>query len=133
VSFTMVVGFWAYGGGALTYEGTPNSEALSRELIDEVDRAKFIPALYHGEKVTALVNGTVVFAISADGKPHLRIFLHQDRERLARGEDFIAPQLLFPMNTKFKWFDFGKYRIRSGMVATKISVDATGGSCWPQR
>jgi hypothetical protein len=27
------------------------------------------------------------------------------------------------MNTKFKWFDFGEYRIRSGMVATRINVN----------
>ena len=126
VSFTLLVTDWGNGGGVLTYEGTPNSDVLSQELIDAAPRAKFIPAVYHGETVTALVNGTLVFAISSDEKPHLRIFLNQDRERLARGEDFISPQLLFPMNRKFKWFDFGKYRIRSGMVAAKIDVDENG-------
>ncbi len=126
VSFTFFVSRWGNGGGVLTYEGTPNSDVLSQELIDQIGRAKFIPAVYHGETVSALVNGTLVFAISPDGKPHLRIFLNQDRERLARGEDFISPQLLFPMNRKFKWFDFGKYRIRSGMVAAKINVDENG-------
>jgi hypothetical protein len=54
------------------------------------------------------------------------LYLNQDRERLAHGDDFISPQLLFPMNRKFKWFDFGEYRIRSGMVAAKINVDENG-------
>lgn len=126
VNFTFFVGRWGYAGSVLTFEGTPNSDVLSQELIDAVPRAKFIPAVYHGETVSALVNGTLVFAVSPDGKPHLRIFLNQDRERLARGEDFIAPQLLFPMNRTFKWFDFGKYRIRSGMVAAKINVNESG-------
>jgi hypothetical protein len=126
VSFTLFVNHWGDSHFAVTYEGTPNTEALSQELADHVERAKFIPALYHGETVAALVNGTLVFALSADGKPHLRIFLNQDKEHLAHGHDFVAPQLLFPMNTKFKWFDFGKYRIKPGMVAVKINVDANG-------
>ncbi len=126
VSFTLLVTRLGDPYFVLTYEGTPNSDVLGQELTDQYTRAKFIPAVYHGETVAALVNGTLVFALSPNGTPHMRIFLHQDRERLARGEDFIAPQLLFPMNTKFKWFDFGEYRLRSGMVAAKINVDENG-------
>lgn len=82
MSFTFVVGRWGYAGRVLTYEGTPNSDVLSQELIDQVPRAKFIPAVFHGETVSALVNGMLVFAISADGKPYLRLYLNQDRERM---------------------------------------------------
>lgn len=126
VSFTFVISRWGNGGGVLTYQSSENSVALAQELVDQVPRSKFIPAVFHRETVTALVNGTVVFALSAEGKPHLRIFLNQDSEHLARGDDFVAPQLLFPMNTKFKWFDFGEYRIRSGLVAANIKVDENG-------
>jgi hypothetical protein len=95
VSFTFFITDWGNGGSVLTYQGGENSAALAQELVDQVPRSKFIPAIFHGEKVTAMVNGTLVFALSADGKPHLRIFLHQDRERLAHGEDFIAPSCSF--------------------------------------
>lgn len=126
VSFTFLIDDWGNGGGVLTYEGGENSAALAQELVDQVPRAKFISAVYHGEKVSALVNGTLVFAVSSDGRPHLRIFLHQDRERLAHGDDFVAPQLLFPMDRKFKWFDFGEYRTRSGLATVRIKVDQNG-------
>jgi hypothetical protein len=126
VSFTLFVNHWGNPVDLLTYGGSEDSGPLARELVDQFQRSKLVPALFHGEPVGAMIDGTLAFAISADGKPHLRIFLHQDRERLAHGDDFIAPQLLFPINTKFKWFDFSEYRLRSGMVAVQIKVDENG-------
>ncbi|HEV8422267.1 MAG TPA: hypothetical protein VGQ40_02910, partial [Chthoniobacterales bacterium] len=31
-----------------------------------------------------------------DGKPHLRIYLNQDEKHFVHGDDFIAPQQVFP-------------------------------------
>lgn len=73
LSFSFGVTVWGYPGGMLTYGGTPDSAVLSQELLDQFERAKFIPAMYEGKPAGAVVSGTLVFAIT-NGSPHLRIF-----------------------------------------------------------
>lgn len=125
VSFSLGISVWGYGAG-LTYQGSPDSKLLSQHLLDEIDRCKFIPARYQGHPAGAIVNGTVVFAIT-NGSPHLRIFLNQDAEHLKRGDDFVAPQWIFPLNTDTKWFDQDRYyREEGGMVAVRIDLDSSG-------
>ena len=127
VKFDFYVNQWgqAYGASLMTYGGSENSDALSQELIDNVDRARFIPANYYGENVGAFMTGTLVFATSG-GTPRLRIFLNQERDRLARGEDFVAPQQLFPINGKFRRYDDPHWRLVPALIAVRIDTDATG-------
>jgi len=56
-------------------------------------RSHFIPAIYNGERTEVVVIGTVVL-IMADGKPHLRIYMNVNHDDVAKGNDFIAPQLV---------------------------------------
>jgi hypothetical protein len=125
VSFTLGVNVWGYGSG-LTYQGSPDTNKLSQELLDAIDRSKFIPASYQGHPAGAIINGTCVFAVT-NGSPHVRIFLNQDADHLKRGDDFVAPQWIFPLNKTTKWFDQDRYyRDEAGMVAVRIAVDNTG-------
>ena len=73
----------------------------------------------------AYVTGTLFFATTA-GKPHLRIFLNQEREHLKHGDDFIAPQQIFPPIKRFMPFDDPDYRLTAGLVAVRVDTDATG-------
>ena len=126
VSFSLGITSWGDPAGMLTYQGSPDSKILSQELLDQADRAKFIPARYAGQPAGAIVNGTLVFAI-VNGTPRLRLFLNQDREHLKRGDDFVAPQWIIPINATTKWFDSDRYyREEGGMVAARINVDAHG-------
>jgi hypothetical protein len=109
----------------ITYGGSENSHELSEELVQNLGRARFIPANYYGENCGAYMTGTLVFAVSG-GKPRLRIFLNQEQDRLTRGEDFIAPQQLFPINSKFRRYDDKYWRTFSTIVAVRIDTDASG-------
>ena len=123
--FTLGVTREGGSGIVLTYGGTPNSDPVSREMIDQAAKAKFIPAMLGSKKVGAIVSGTVLFAVTG-GKPRLRIFLHQDSERLGRGEDFVAPQPLFAPDGKFRGFDLPDHYTDSALVAIRIETDASG-------
>ena len=125
VSFTLGVNVWGYGAG-LTYQGSPDSQLLSQELLDAMERSMFIPARYDGHPAGAIINGTAVFAVSK-GTPRLRIFLNQDRDHLNRGDDFVGPQWIFPLNKDTKWFDYDRYyRDEAGMVSVRIDLDGSG-------
>jgi hypothetical protein len=127
VKFDFYVNQWGQADdqSVMTYGGSENSEALSEELIQNLSRARFIPANYYGENVGAYMAGTLVFAVSG-GKPRLRIFLNQEQDRLTRGEDFIAPQQIFPINGKFRRYDDPYWRTFSSIVAVRIDTDASG-------
>lgn len=114
-----------YDDTLMTYGGSENSKELSEELVQNLGRARFIPANYYGENCGAYMTGTLVFAVSG-GKPRLRIFLNQEQDRLTRGEDFIAPQQLFPINSKFRRYDDPYWRTFSSIVAVRIDTDASG-------
>jgi len=110
-----------------TYRESPGSEMLKQEVLDRLNQAQFEPAVYRHTHVPVYIQGTVNFFIR-DGRPHLRIFLHQEEEDLKAGRDFIAPQFAFiPGNTKFEGFYYPpQARRHAGLAAVKLEVDATG-------
>jgi hypothetical protein len=84
------------------YRDTPNSDMLKREVLRRISMAQFEPAVYRHSHQYVYLTGTVIFRV-VDGKPHLRIFLHQEEDVMKRGGDFIAPQLMFTLaGRKFK-------------------------------
>jgi hypothetical protein len=113
----------------VTFRPTPASEALEREVISALWRCRFIPAIDNGKPVTVVLIGTVVFVV-ADGKPHLRIYANQNPDDIAKGNDFIAPQLIpttinkVPLNDELAKGRI--YRLKGGMVELAITVDANG-------
>jgi hypothetical protein len=76
-----------------TYRTTPGSKLLKEEVGRAILRSHFIPAIYNGARTEVVVTGTVVL-IMADGKPHLRIYMNVNHDDVAKGNDFVAPQLV---------------------------------------
>jgi len=113
----------------VTFRATPGSEALEREVISALWRCRFIPAIDNGKPVTVVLIGTVVFVV-ADGKRHLRVYMNQNRDDIAKGNDFIAPQLIpatinkVPLNDELAKGRI--YRLKGGIVELAITVDANG-------
>ena len=75
------------------YRTTPGSKLLKEEVGTAILRSHFIPAIYNGQRTEVFVIGTVVL-LMADGKPHLRIYMNENHDDVAKGNDFIAPQLV---------------------------------------
>jgi hypothetical protein len=127
VMFTAGISASGYGYVWQTYRGTPNSDLLSKELMDRTSQAQFEPAIYKGLHVGVILTGTVSFFIK-DGKPHLRIFLNQEESDLKQGKDFIAPQLAFVAgNPQYEgiWYP-GHVMTGPGVAAVTLDVDANG-------
>ena len=102
VMFSCSINAQGFAGWSRCYRSSPDSELLQRELLARIDQAQFEPAVYRGAKVGVYLCGTANFFIK-DGKPHLRIFLHQEDEDLLAGRDFVAPQFTFaPGNMDYK-------------------------------
>jgi hypothetical protein len=110
-----------------TYRCSPHTELLQKEVLGRIDQAMFEPAVYKGSHVEVYLMGSVVFAVR-DGKPHLRIFLHQEEDDLKKGNDFVAPQFAFaPGNTKFKGIYYPPQAPgSSGLASLRLSVNETG-------
>ncbi|HEX8281026.1 MAG TPA: hypothetical protein VF551_06595, partial [Chthoniobacterales bacterium] len=125
LKFDFYVNIFGEPYSLITFGGSENTQVLSQELVDQLERARFIPAKHRGETCGAFMTGTLVFATSG-GKPRLRIFLNQEKEYLNQASDFIAPQQLFPRSDKFKRYDDPFYRIQPALVAIKIDTDVTG-------
>jgi hypothetical protein len=127
VMFTAGVSPNGYGYVWRTYRGTPNSDLLSKELMDRTGQSQFIPAVYKHLHVGVILGGTVVFSVSG-GKPHLRIFLNQEESDLKQGKDFVAPQLAFVTgNPQFEgiWYP-GHVLTGPGIAAVTLDVDVNG-------
>ena len=127
VMFTAGISPNGYGYVWRTYRGTPNSEMLSKELMDRTNQSQFIPAIYKHDHVGVILCGTVSFSVVA-GKPHLRIFLNQEEDDLKQGKDFVAPQLAFAAgNPKFEgiWYP-GHVLTGPGVAAVTLDVDVNG-------
>jgi len=125
--FTASVSPNGYGYVWETYRGTPNSHLLSKELMDRAGQAQFEAAVYKGQRVGVLINGTVSFSV-VGGKPRLRIFLNQEENDLKQGKDFIAPQLAFALgNPKFEGIYYpGRVLTGPGVAAITLDVDVNG-------
>ncbi len=114
--------------GMATFGGTPGSELLAKELLrhSESEHPGFVPAVYDGQTWPAIVAGTVVFIIK-DNKPHLRIYLNQEPDHIANGDDFIAPQWIFVKGLKYRSFQLPNEGVgSSAFVLLRMSVDAAG-------
>jgi len=128
VMFGCAVSEGGYGFWSRTYRASPNTELLQKEVLGRIDQAMFEPAVYKGGHVGVYLIGSVVFAVR-DGKPHLRIFLHQEEEELKKGTDFIAPQWAYgaPGNTKFQGIYYPPSAPgRGGMASLKLGVSESG-------
>jgi len=127
VMFTAGVSENGYGYVWETYRGTPNSHLLSKEIMDRASQAQFIAAVYKGQHVGVVLNGTVSFSI-VGGKPRLRIFLNQEESDLKAGKDFVAPQLAFATgNPKFEGIYYpGRVLTGPGTAAVTLDVDVNG-------
>jgi TonB family protein len=128
VMFGCAVSEGGYGYWSRTYRASPNTELLQKEVLGRIDQAMFQPAVYKGGHVAVYLTGSVVFAVR-DGKPHLRIFLHQEEDELKKGTDFVAPQWAWgaPGNTKFDGIYYPPQAPgRGGLATLKLSVNETG-------
>jgi hypothetical protein len=128
VMFGCAVSQYGSGYWSRTYRASPHTEALQKEVLDRINEAMFEPAIYKGSHTPVYLTGSVVFAVR-DGKPHLRIFLHQEDDLLKQGADFVAPQWAFmaPGNTKFDGIYYPPQAPgRSGLASLKLSVNEAG-------
>ena len=71
-----------------------------------------------------------MFFVVADGKPHLRIYANQNHDDIAKGNDFIAPQLIPETRKKISLIqdELGKARIyhEHGVGELSTIVDTNG-------
>jgi hypothetical protein len=113
----------------VTYRATPGSAALEMEVTSALRSCHFSPAIYDGKFMEVLFLGTVLFVV-ADGKPHLRIYANQNHDDIAKGNDFIAPQLIPGTRKKISLIqdELGKARIyhQQGVVELSTTVDVNG-------
>lgn len=113
--------------GSLCYGG-PDSKPLQKEVAKELQRSVFIPALAHGKPVGVFFRGSVVFMVR-DGRPRLQVFANQDRNELARGSDYIQPQMILGTDD---WDEAKEYlgvlthHWKTGIAVVSITVDEEG-------
>ena len=110
------------------YRGMPGTDVLQEELRRRLEETRIVPAIYNHQPVEVLFYGTVVFAIT-DGKPRLRIFLHQDPLELKKESDFIGPQPVFGGDSKFVGLRYPQSEhpvAVTGIVDLGLRVDAEG-------
>ena len=117
----------SYTGSALCYRASPNSEALQNEVVARLEQAQFEPAVFKGSRVAVWLSGMVSFYVR-DGKPRVRVFLHQEEADLQKGSDFVAPQLAgVPGNPKFKGIYYPpKAPGHPGAASVNLDVSAEG-------
>ncbi|MFN2507990.1 MAG: energy transducer TonB [Chthoniobacterales bacterium] len=125
VMFDLGVSKLGVPGRPFTYRGTPGSDRLGDELLGQVGRATFSPAVLDHKVCNSLVFGTIVFAI-VDGKPRVRIYLNQEENELMKQSDFIAPQMVWEQGQKYKIDWPPQAGSRDGTVAVALDIDANG-------
>jgi hypothetical protein len=112
------------------YRETPGAKLLKEEVGYALPDCRFIPAIYDGERADVWFEGTVVLFV-IDGQPHLRIYANQNHDDIAKGNDFIAPQvLLSSLAREVGGFDsiMAKARVygQKGAIELSVTVDAMG-------
>ena len=127
--FDAVVGDYQAGSVvSFVCHGSANAKPLKKEVSKELQHCDFIPALVHGKPVDVFFRGTVIFTIQ-DGRPRLQIFANQDGEALARGSDYVQPQMIVGTTD---WAEAKEYlgvlthHLRSGTAVVSVTVDAEG-------
>ena len=129
VMFDAAVGDYQ-GGSVLNFAcyGDPNSKPLKNEVSKQLQRCDFIPALVHGKPTDVYFRGTVIFAVR-DGRPRLQVFANQDRNELARGSDYIQPQMILGTDD---WKEAKEYlgvlthHSKKGIAVVSLTLDAEG-------
>ncbi len=127
VMFAAMVGKDGVPKSTWTYRAMPGSTALEAELNRQLDETKFTPALYEHQPVEVMLYGTVVF--SAEGTPHVHIFLNQDGDEIKQASDFIGPQPVVGADSKFNGLKMPALENPIAMTAVvdlRLKVDAKG-------
>jgi Gram-negative bacterial TonB protein C-terminal len=115
--------------GSDFFTASPDSRLLKNEVRSRLRHSRFIPAVYNHKRTFAWFSGTVLFVVK-DGRPHLRVYAHQDLDIIKSGADFVAPQMIDVPNHFY--MDFPKAptgTVRddaAGVVRVRHSVDANG-------
>jgi hypothetical protein len=127
IMFTCGVTNTGQGTEMVVYRGTLGSDALTDEALNAVTNVRFTPAIYAHQRRDTWVDGTILYRV-IDGKPHLRIYLNQESDRILHGDDFIAPQRVFIPDRDLESRRLHPYPRPgySANVVIRISVDATG-------
>jgi hypothetical protein len=124
---------WVAGDGIVFgsdfFTSSPDSGLLKNEVRRRLRQARFIPAVYNHKRTAAWFSGTAVFVV-ANGRPHLRLYAHQDLDEIKRGADFVPPQLIYPENrfhSNFPNFPSAARHAEIGAVLKfRHSVDGNG-------
>lgn len=116
--------------GSDFFTESPDANLLKNELRRRLRQTKFIPAVYNHKRVSfAYFAGTVLFVVR-NGKPHLRIYAHQELDEIKRGTDFVAPQYVFVPNRGVNNFPDIPPGFRGrevgAVVKVRHTVDANG-------
>jgi hypothetical protein len=115
--------------GSDFFTASPDSRLLKNEVRKRLRQARFVPAVYNHKRTWSWLAGTVLFVVK-DGRPHLRIYAHQDLDEIKRGTDFVAPQLIdVPTNYYMNFPKVPTTAVRddaAGVVKVRHSVDANG-------
>jgi hypothetical protein len=111
------------------YGGTAGTDALRQKIKIKIPRAIYIPAIFNHHNTYAWIDGTVTFSV-LEGKPHLRIYLNQERSELVEGHDFIAPQTVYVTGHRYDHIKYPagtwEYEQRPATFEVEMTVDATG-------
>jgi TonB family protein len=109
---------------------SPNSKLLQEEVFKRLRDARFVPAVYDGQRTQSWFAGTVVYTV-VSGRPHLRVYANQERDEIKRGSDYIAPQLVNRPREYFipgvPYYPSVAYHGNTGgVIKLRHSVDADG-------
>jgi hypothetical protein len=115
--------------GSDFFTASPEARLLKNEVRSRLRHSRFIPAVYNHKRTFAWFSGTVLFVVK-DGRPHLRVYAHQDLDIIKSGADFVAPQMISVPNHYYLNFPkapTGTVRDdAAGVVRVRHSVDANG-------
>ena len=118
-----------YAFGSDFFTASPNADLLRNEIRKRLRQTRLIPAVYNHKRTSAWFMGTAVFVVT-NGRPHLRLYAHQDLDEIKRGADFVAPQLIFVPNRDYSnWPHFptvATHDEAAGVVKLRHTVDANG-------
>jgi TonB family protein len=111
------------------FTASPDAGLLKNEVRRRLRQTRFIPAVYNHKRTWSWFAGTVLFVVK-DGRPHLRIYAHQELDEIKRGTDFVAPQIIdVPTNYYLNIPKVPTAAARdgaAGVVKVRHSVDANG-------
>jgi TonB family protein len=130
VKFGCVIGNGGFPSPIISYTVSPGADLLKAEISRRLKQTRFVPAVYNHRLTWAGFAGTAVFVVT-NGKPHLRIFAHQDIGEIKRGSDLVWPQSVYVENAPPPK-DPGEYPAHEAFleqpanVMLRHSVDASG-------